>query len=265
MRAPARDDRAAFRDAEVASSAAARKEGRLDKLGTFREIAGNAKAVIFDFDNVLVDSEPFHYRAYARVFGSKGHTLDPDEYWLEWTSKGAGAEGEISRHALPFDPAAIRAKKDPIYSSYCLSGAIPFFPEALRIIEGFRADGRVMAIASGSYAWDVRALLRGAGLEGLFRAIVGKDSVKKTKPDPETYIRALEALDIDAAESFAVEDAEKGVVAAHDAGMKVITIETDVTKGFDLGGSDLHLAGLGEFYGLMIEAGIGRSKGRGTT
>lgn len=228
----------------------------MTRLDTFRSIIDGTKAVIFDFDNVLVDSEPFHYMAYARVFGSRGHTLDRDEYWLEWTSKGGGAEGEISRHGLAFNPAMIRVEKDPIYSSFCMSGEIPFFPAALKIIEGFHAYGHLLAIASGSYGRDIRALLSGAGLEDLFRAVIGKDGIEKTKPHPETYTRAVAALGLGAAECFAVEDAEKGVIAAHKAGMKVVTIETEVTKGFDLGASDLHLSGLDELYGLMIGAGF---------
>ena len=76
----------------------------------FRRIVDGAGAVIFDFDNVIVDSEPFHYRAYSEVFAGKGHTIDREEYWVEWTSKGGGAEGEINRYGLDLDPADIRSE-----------------------------------------------------------------------------------------------------------------------------------------------------------
>ncbi|MBN2185010.1 MAG: HAD family phosphatase [Candidatus Krumholzibacteriota bacterium] len=230
----------------------------MDKSGTLRSILENSKAVIFDFDNVVVDSEPYHLRAYSAVFASKGHTIDTDEYWLEWTSLGGGAEGEIQRYGLDLDPDDIRREKDPIYSAYCSGGEIPVFPEALKIINSFALSGFIMAIASGSYEDDINAILSLNGISRLFASVTGKDGISKTKPDPETYIRALDRLGLSPRECFAIEDAEKGVISAHGAGMKVITVETAVTKGFDLSGADLNLSGLEELYSLMIDAGLKR-------
>ncbi|HEM47238.1 MAG TPA: HAD family phosphatase, partial [Alphaproteobacteria bacterium] len=96
----------------------------MDKTATLKRILDGARAVIFDFDNVVVDSEPFHYEAYARVFASHGHTIDRDEYWLEWTSKGGGAAKEIKRYELDLDPKEIQAEKDPIYAAFCRDGSV---------------------------------------------------------------------------------------------------------------------------------------------
>ena len=60
----------------------------------------NTKAAILDFDGLLADSEFYHYKAYNEVFERYGHTLDKDEYWIEWTSKGKGIKGEIERNNL---------------------------------------------------------------------------------------------------------------------------------------------------------------------
>ena len=87
----------------------------------------------------------------------------------------------------------------------------------------------------------------------MFATVVGKDGISKTKPSPETYLKAIEMLGLKPSECFAIEDAEKGVISAHEAGMKVITVETSVTRGIDLGSPDLHLGGLDEFYALMME------------
>ncbi|MBU8922544.1 MAG: HAD family phosphatase [Bacteroidales bacterium] len=228
----------------------------MDKLEILRSILEGSRAVIFDFDNVIVDSEPFHYRAYSKVFGDRGHTIDKDDYWVEWTSKGGGAEKEIRRYDLGFDTMEIRAAKDPLYSSYCESGEIPVFPDAIRIIRSFHSSGFPLAIASGSYRRDIMALVEFNAIDGFFSAVVGKDGIEKTKPHPETYLRVATGLGLEPAECFAIEDAEKGVIAAHEAGMKVITVETEVTKGFDLGDPDLALSGLDELYRLMMEAGL---------
>lgn len=216
-----------------------------------KRLLDSSTAVIFDFDNVIVDSEPYHFEAYSRVFAKEGHTLDRTEYWLEWTSRGGGAESEIRRHGLQLDPAAMRAGKDPIYSEFCRSGAIKPFAEAAAVIEALNKAGLVLAIASGSYERDILAILRANGLEGRFRAVVGKDGIRRTKPDPETYLVAAGRLGIPPERCLAIEDAEKGVRSAKDAGMRVILIETEITKDLELGGADLKLSSLAELRDLL--------------
>lgn len=219
----------------------------------FIEIMSAARAVVFDFDNVLVDSEPYHFRAYEGVFAGYGHALDREEYWREWTSKGGGAEGEISRHGLDLDPAAIRAGKDPVYSAFCRSGEIPLFPAARELVDLLADRGKRLAIASGSYSRDVRALLRAHGLADRFEAIVGKDDSKLLKPDPAPYLIAAGRLALPPGSCVAVEDAEKGVASARGAGMPVIVVETEVTGGLGIAGADLHLGSLGELLAMARE------------
>ncbi len=228
----------------------------MSNLEILASILEECGTVIFDFDNVVVDSEPYHYKAYSGIFAARGHTIDRDEYWIEWTSKGGGAEGEIERYGLDLDPDEIRTEKDPVYSRFCSSGEVRIFPAALKVIRSFHNSGYTLAIASGSYERDIRAIISAGGIEDLFTVVVGKDGIKKTKPDPETYERALELLGIEPRDAFAIEDAEKGIISAHAAGMKVIAVETGLTRGFDLDGADLKLGGIGELYGLMIEAGL---------
>jgi HAD superfamily hydrolase (TIGR01509 family) len=225
----------------------------MNKLDTLTRLIASSSAAIFDFDNVIVDSEPYHYEAYARVFAKRGHTLDRDTYWLEWTSRGGGAEGEIKRHRLDMNPNEIRAEKDPIYAEFCGSGAIKLFPQAHDIIAALRETGLTLAIASGSYERDIRAILRAQGLENYFKVIVGKDGIKKFKPHPDTYLAAARKLGIAPMKCLAIEDAEKGITSAHDAGMRVILIETLLTRDLHLAGADLTLTGLDEFRDLLSE------------
>ncbi len=225
----------------------------LSKVDTLRRLVAQSSAAVFDFDNVIADSEPYHFEAYRRVFEKRGHVLDRDEYWREWTSHGGGAEGEIARHHLDMDPSEIRAEKDPIYAAFCRSGEIVLFPEALRVVEAFERAGLVLAIASGSYERDIRAILHANGAEGLFSVIVGKDGIARYKPHPETYLLAAERLGIPPARCLAVEDADKGVKSAKGAGMSVILIETDITRSLGIAGADLACAGLGELHALLME------------
>ena len=58
------------------------------QLTKIKPLLKKSSGVIFDFDGLLADSEPYHYLAYNEVFQRYGHSLDKDEYWVEWTSKG---------------------------------------------------------------------------------------------------------------------------------------------------------------------------------
>jgi HAD superfamily hydrolase (TIGR01509 family) len=206
-----------------------------------------ARGVVFDFDNIIVDSEPYHFEAYRRVFERHGHRLDPDEYWLEWTSRGGGAEGEIERHNLGLDPDDIRREKDPIYSDFCRN-EIALFPEARGIVEILHEAGFLLAVASGSYSHDIRTILTTAGIESLFGSIVGKDGVQRYKPYPDTFLTASRLIGVPPGECVAVEDAEKGILSAREAGMPVILVDTPVTKGLAIGGADMSFPGLREFF-----------------
>ncbi|MDD4857334.1 MAG: HAD family phosphatase [Candidatus Krumholzibacteria bacterium] len=230
----------------------------MNDLDALRRLLETADAVIFDFDNVIVDSEPYHFAAYSAVFAKRGHSIDRAEYWLEWTSRGGGAESEIRRYNLSLDPAAVRAEKDPIYAEYCRSGAIKPFPEAVGVIDAFGRLGLKLAIASGSYKEDIRAILHANGLEDRFSAIVGKDNIEKCKPHPGTYLVAAKKLGLAPRRCLAIEDAEKGVKSARAAGMRVILIETAITRELGLGGADLKLSSLAQLGGLLgkiVDAG----------
>lgn len=225
----------------------------MDKSDILGRLLAGKMAIVFDFDNVLVDSEPFHFEAYDIVFSKRGHALDRDEYWLEWTSRGGGAEGEIARHGLPMDPDEIRREKDPIYSEFCRT-SIQMFPAAAEIVATLAGAGYTLAIASGSYERDIRTILAANRVEHLFSAVVGKDGINRTKPDPETYAEAAKRLGIPPASCLAVEDAEKGVKSAHGAGMEVVVVLTDLTRDLAIDGADLTLRDLDEFLAALREA-----------
>ena len=224
----------------------------MNKSAILENLLEDKRAVIFDFDNVLVDSEPYHFEAYDIVFSKRGHSIDRGEYWLEWTSKGGGAEGEIERYGLAMDPDEIRREKDPIYHEFCRT-KIAMFSEAKGIIESLSSAGYTLAIASGSYELDIRTILASNGVEELFSTVVGKDGISMTKPHPETYTEAARRLGIPPSACLAVEDAEKGIRSAHGAGMEVITVLTDLTRDLRIEGADLTLDSLGEFLSMLRE------------
>jgi len=212
----------------------------------------SAEGIIFDFDGLLADSEPYHYRAYNEVFERYGHSLDPDEYWVEWTSKGKGIAGEIERHNLNLgiDPVELRQQKFAVYSRFCESGEIKLFADAVRLVE-LLAGKRKLAIASGSWGHDIRAILKNANAESHFPTILGKESATKEKPHPEIFLNAAKALNLLPEKCLVLEDALKGLSAASQAGIPCIIIRNQLNQNIDFSDADLLAPSLAELVSLL--------------
>ena len=215
-------------------------------------ILGQSKAVIFDFDGLLADSEPYHYLAYNEVFERYGHSLDKNEYWMEWTSKGKGIAGEIERHNLDLgiDPIKLRKQKFEVYSRYCKNGDIRLFPEAVKVVELLKSRFP-MAIASGSWGYDIRAILNNAGAEHLFKNILGKESTSKEKPHPDIFINAAETMECKASQCVVIEDALKGLTASKAAKMRCIIVRNELNQNIDFSQADLVIPSLAQLATLL--------------
>ena len=209
--------------------------GRLER---FQDLFA-ARAMIFDFDGVLVDSERFHYAAYNAVFQKYGHSIDQTEYYKYWTSLGLGPAGEIERHGLSLDAARIRDEKRPIFSQFCRSGTIRFFPEARELVLRLSRAEKILAIASGSTLPDIEAILKHEGFESRFAAIVGSDVVRALKPAPDIFLHVLASIGASPSQALVIEDAEKGLHAAIAAGIPVVVVRTEETRAIDFSAADL--------------------------
>ena len=216
-------------------------------------LINNAKAAILDFDGLLADSEPYHYKAYNEVFERYGHTLDKDEYWIEWTSKGKGIAGEIERHnlKLSIDPIELRKQKFEIYSRFCQSGDIKLFPEAIRLVNRLSKNYKI-AIASGSWAKDIQHILRNGNALDLVPVILGKESAKREKPFPDIFLNAANKLGYDPKECFVVEDALKGLNAANEAGIPCIILRNELNRNIEFKSAEMVFPSLSDFV-LALE------------
>jgi putative hydrolase of the HAD superfamily len=213
-----------------------------------RSLLDNSKAAILDFDGLIADSEPFHYRAYNEVFERYGHNLNKEEYWVEWTSKGKGIAGEIKRHDLKLnvDTVELRQQKFEVYSQFCQSGDIKLFPLAQSMAESLSAHHK-LAIASGSWIKDIRNILKNADSLNLFPIILGKESAPREKPHPDIFLKAAEKLGCAASECFVVEDALKGLNAAKEAGMPCIILRNPLNRNINFYGAELIFESLEDF------------------
>lgn len=190
------------------------------------------RAVIFDFDGVLVNSEPLHFRAMRDSLVPEGIVIDPTEYlrnYVAYDDRGA-IRLALEQHGHPSDPVRVEIVADRKARMFAeLKGEIPFFPGARELVRGLRREEVPLGIASGARCSEIEDLLDAGGLRDAFATIVGADNVQRTKPHPEPYLEALRRLQpvapgLEAGDCVTIEDTPPGIAAALAAGMIVVGI-----------------------------------------
>ena len=179
--------------------------------------------VIFDFDGVIVDSHAAHIKAWKEVLLSKGKTLSDAD--LSFVREGAKRE-EILRHFLgelsPEQIASYGVEKDKLFQASA---------RELKLVPGFtgfllQLDVAALpsAVATSGSRSRVEETLEILNLCKRFRAVVTGNDVERGKPDPDLFLLAAQALQIDPSRILVCEDAVAGVLAAKTAGMKCVGI-----------------------------------------
>jgi len=187
-------------------------------------------AIVFDFDGVIVDSEPLHYRAFLSVLKPRGIDFDYSRYLEHYV--GYDDRDGLRAICRDFDvalddadvPTLIEAKARA-FVDIVREGVKPF-AGAVELIEA-SAAAMPIAISSGALRSDIEAVLGGLGdgkLIEKFSAIVTADEVEKSKPDPTSYRLAAGRLSIPPADCLAIEDTPAGLISARDAGLKTIAV-----------------------------------------
>ena len=196
------------------------------------------RAAVFDFDGVIVDSEPLHYRSLHDALLEDGVAITRDEYWgiyLAYDDRGA-IRRALEHHGEPAPPervSAITARKVVRFAD--LIPEIPVFAGAPELVRALAAELPV-AIASGARREEIEQILSGLGLRDAFSAIVGAEDAPGTKPDPAPYREAARLLapaagGLSCAECVAFEDSVPGIVSALGAGMRVVGVTNSYPAG----------------------------------
>ncbi len=189
----------------------------------------NARAVVFDFDGVLVDSEPLHQWAFNEVIAPRGWEVNEREF--DSLMVGKGDEACFAMLGAWYDAPLTRVEigalcnaKTQAMTRGIEAGRFEVQPGARELITGLSADVP-LAVCSGSRRAVVEGMLRVGDLRGHFREVVTFDDVSANKPDPEGYRLACERLGFEPSDCVAIEDSDTGVAAAAGAGMRVVAVE----------------------------------------
>jgi HAD superfamily hydrolase (TIGR01509 family) len=207
--------------------------------------------VIFDLDGLLADTENLHRTAYQEVFAGLGVELSDEQYAHHWIRSGKGIEAFVNERNLAFDPTLIRRQKGRLYEEMVSRGVDPM-PGSLELLSSLKGR-KAMALATSSYAKDAYAVLGMLGFEEFFSVKVAKDDVERIKPYPDIFLHAAGQIGAAPEQCVVIEDAEKGVLAAHAAGMKCIAVPNEHTADNDFSKATLVVNSLEQITCEMID------------
>ncbi len=181
------------------------------------------RAVIFDFDGVLFDSEPVRFRAGAQALAEAGVTLTWEEFVRSWLGRtdAAALQAILGDHFASQGPPVIE-RRNAIYEQH-LEEVQPY-TDAGRFLRRL-PQGIRLAIATGSRRLEVEGILWRAVMTQSFQTIVTAEDYTRPKPAPEPFQMAARLLQLSPASCLVVEDSPAGVLAAQAAGMPVVAVE----------------------------------------
>lgn len=198
------------------------------------------KALVFDFDGIITDTEPVHMEAWQGVLEPLGVFIEEDEFRSEYVGFNdrdfLDAVSKNHKHHFADTEKPKLIEQKTIASISLLEKEIPLLPGVEGFIDSVK-DRCLLAICSGANRAEIEFILRHLKWTDMFKPIVASDSVSKGKPDPEGYIRALEGLedrasDVVLAENvIAIEDSPKGIAAAKTAGLKCLAVSNSFNAG----------------------------------
>jgi HAD superfamily hydrolase (TIGR01509 family) len=194
-----------------------------------------ADAIVFDFDGVIVNSEPVHLRAFQAVLAEDGLSLSAREYYERYVGLSDREAFEAVAHDAGVErPAgwaeALMARKT-VEVRRVLAEEAPLFPAAASRIRALAA-ALPLAVASGALRPEIDQVLVRAGIADCFAAIVAAEDTRRSKPAPDPYELAVERLSraigrpIAPSRVVAVEDTVQGLASARAAGLRTIAVTT---------------------------------------
>jgi len=217
------------------------------------------QAVIFDFDGVIADSEPLHFRAFQQALAEDALELTPKLYYSRYLGyDDVGMfQAFAEDHGVAMDSARVAelvARKGAKLQAMLSAGSV-LFPGAVDFVRA-AATAVPIAIASGALRHEIQEVIDAAGVADLFAAIVASGDTPQSKPSPEPYRLAFERLQdaagttLDPQRCVAIEDSRWGLESARGAGLRCVGV-TNSYPADELTGAELVVSGL---HALTLDA-----------
>ncbi|HAH23465.1 MAG TPA: phosphatase [Prolixibacteraceae bacterium] len=185
------------------------------------------KAIIFDMDGVLVDSEPFNVEIERRQFELNHLSITEEEHHqymgvasdVMWRKIALG-------HSLPIEiETLIDQNRTESILFFTEVNHIPVMPGLVDLLEQLTKKNYPMAVASSSFPEIIELILQRTGLRKYFQVVVSSQEAGKSKPEPDVFLLAAQRLGVNPQDCLVIEDSANGIKAAHAAGIRCIAFQ----------------------------------------
>ena len=217
-----------------------------------------ARALIFDFDGLLLETEGPSYQAWQELYTEHGQEM-PRERWLEYIGREGGWFDALAHLGdlvgSGFDRDGVLARREARKTE--LIEALDLMPGVRERIAEAKARGMKVGVASSSTIRWVGGHLERLAFRETFDAVTCREEGMRAKPAPDIYLAATGSLGVAPGEAVAVEDSRNGIAAAKAAGLRCVAVPNELTSEQDLSAADLRLRSLAEMPLDAILARLG--------
>jgi HAD superfamily hydrolase (TIGR01509 family) len=204
------------------------------------------KAILFDHDGTLVDSEGCHFDHWVKVFREFSIEFLVEDFKAFYTGipSRTSALDMVNRYRLNITGETLMLKKIEVTSDYLSGNAFPLMPNAMESVKRLFNLGFTLGMVTGANSPSMNRTLGFYQLKQIFKVAVSADDVEKSKPEPECYLLAAKQLGLNCQECLAIEDTEHGVESATRSGMSCIAIPNEFSQSHDFSKATLILPNL---------------------
>ena len=214
------------------------------------------KAVLFDMDGVLVETEPLHAGAYVITFGRFGVRIRAEEYTQTVTLGGSRVYDWFKSLGGEASSQELYTAKDAEFRHLAGESLAPK-RGAAELVRELHGAGIRLALGTSARHNVAAVVLAEIGLLNCFSAIVAMEDVVRIKPDPEVYLKAALLLGVTAHEAVVIEDTPNGILAARRAGICAVGVPSMLAAGSDFSKADLVCESLSDLNLTILERLLG--------
>lgn len=214
------------------------------------------KAVIFDVDGLMIDTELLHSQAHGVVIKNYGKEPIPFTNGLiHIVGKSIKENSKIilEKHNIQETAEVFEVEKGKAYLHLLRNKKIKPLPGLTKLLKLLQKHNIKTAIGSSGIKKGIELILKNLVMEDNFPVIVSLEDIKRPKPFPDVYIKAANLIHVNPKECLVLEDSQSGVEAAKSAGMKIIAIPSKYTKHQDFSKADRIVSSLTEITLPMLQ------------
>jgi HAD superfamily hydrolase (TIGR01509 family) len=208
------------------------------------------KAIFWDNDGVLVDTEHLYFQATQHILASVGISLTREDYIELFLVQSRGAWHLAEERGMaPSDIVRLRNERNALYGDL-LAEAPRLNADIPKVLDALHGK-YVMGIVTSSRKDHFDVIHRTTGLLKYFDFVLTASDVRRVKPDPELYLRAVDRSGVSREACVAIEDSARGLESAKGAGVDCIVVPTALTEGSDFVGAHCILGSIGEILDVL--------------